>query len=110
MNRKLKRYLEEEERTVAKIAELQEHLKTLRIAKKQEEDSEIIRSIRSMKLDGRTLFNVLNGIQDGGIDIQTLLQEAENSALAEQDVDEEQEEETDAQDASESEEGNETEE
>ena len=33
MNRKLKRYLEEEEKTVAKIAELQEHLKTLRIAK-----------------------------------------------------------------------------
>lgn len=55
MNRKLKRYLEEEEKTVAKIAELQEHLKTLRIAKKQEEDTEIIRSIRGMKLDGRKI-------------------------------------------------------
>ena len=100
MNRKLKRYLEEEEKMVAKIAELQEHLKTLRIAKKQEEDTEIIRSIRGMKLDGRTLFHVLNGIQDGGIDIQELLKDAEEM----------QEDNTDALEASESEEENETEE
>ena len=112
MNRKLKRYLEEEEKTVAKIAELQEHLKTLRIAKKQEEDTEIIRSIRGMKLDGRTLFQVLNGIQDGGIDIQALLREAESHALMESEkaAEETQEDITDALDASESEDENETEE
>ena len=112
MNRKLKRYLEEEEKTVAKIAELQEHLKTLRIAKKQEEDTEIIRSIRGMKLDGRTLFHVLNGIQDGGIDIQELLKNAESRAISEAEAtsEEMQEDNTDALEASESEEENETEE
>ncbi len=108
MNRKLKRYLEEEEKTVAKIAELQEHLKTLRIAKKQEEDTEIIRSIRGMKLDGRTLFHVLNGIQDGGIDIQALLSEAESHTTT--GPEETQEDTADASDALESEDENETEE
>ena len=111
MNRKLKRYLEEEERTVAKIAELQDHLKTLRIAKKQEEDTEIIRSIRGMKLDGRTLFNVLNGIQDGGIDIQAFLREAESHSLMDEEMaaEEKQDENTDALKASESEDDDETE-
>ena len=115
MNRKLKRYLDEEERTVAKIAELQEHLKEVRMAKKQEEDTEIIRSIRGMKLDGRTLFSVLNGIQDGGVDLQALLQEAGNRSLAEEAEPEEDEtgsdnnEITDAVEASESEDENETE-
>ena len=116
MNRKLKRYLDEEERTVAKIAELQEHLKEVRMAKKQDEDTEIIRSIRGMKLDGRTLFSVLNGIQDGGVDVQALLQEAGNRSLAEETEPEEDEtgsddnEITDAAEASESEDENETEE
>lgn len=118
MNRKLKRYLDEEERTVAKIAELQEHLKEVRMAKKQEEDTEIIRSIRGMKLDGRTLFSVLNGIQDGGVDLQALLQEAGNRTLsedAESDLEgietgTKNDEITDAMTASESEDENETEE
>lgn len=117
MNRKLKRYLDEEERTVAKIAELQEHLKEVRIAKKQEEDTEIIRSIRGMKLDGRTLFSMLNGIQDGTIDLQDLLKEIGNLSLAEETPDtgddtegRQDEEDTDAMDASESEDEHETEE
>ena len=112
MNKKLKRYVEEEERTVAKITELQEHLKTLRIAKKQEEDAEIIRSIRSMKLDGRTLFNVLNGIQDGGVDVETLLRDASNHVLTEDTIsdDTEKNNTTDAKEASESEDENEKEE
>ena len=114
MNRKLKRYLDEEERTVAKIAELQEHLKEVRMAKKQEEDTEIIRSIRGMKLDGRTLFSVLNGIQDGGVDLQALLQEAGRTLaeepetdLKEAEADSDNEEIIDAVAASESEEENE---
>ena len=117
MNRKLKRYLDEEERTVAKIAELQEHLKEVRIAKKQEEDTEIIRSIRGMKLDGRALFSMLNGIQDGAIDLQDLLKEIGSLAFAEETPDSgdetegtQDEEDTDAMDASESEDEHETEE
>ena len=116
MNRKLKRYLDEEERTVAKIAELQEHLKEVRMAKKQEEDTEIIRSIRGMKLDGRTLFSVLNGIQDGGVNLQALLQEVGRTLAEEPETDlEEAEADSDNEEiidaiASESEEENETEE
>ena len=72
MNRKLKRLIEEEERTVAKIEELQSHLKDIRIARKQEEDTEIVRSIRTMKLGARDLFDLLSGIQEGSVSIETL--------------------------------------
>ena len=65
-----------------------------------------------MKLDGRTLFHVLNGIQDGGIDIQELLKDAESRAISEAEAtsEEMQEDNSDALEASESEEENETEE
>lgn len=72
MSRRLKRLIEEEERTTAKIEELQEHLKEIRIARKQEEDQEIVRSIRTMKLGARELLSLLNGIQDGSVSIETL--------------------------------------
>ena len=72
MNRKLKRLIEEEERTVAKIEEMQGHLKDIRIARKQEEDTEIVRSIRTMKLGARELFELLSGIQNGSVSIETL--------------------------------------
>jgi len=72
VNRKLKRLIEEEERTVAKIEELQGHLKDIRIARKQEEDTEIVRSIRTMKLGARELFELLSGIQNGSVSIETL--------------------------------------
>lgn len=70
MNKKLKRYLEEIDRTEEKIAELQGHLKNIRAAQKQEEDLEIVRSIRGMKLSGRDLFALLNGLQDGTLKIR----------------------------------------
>ena len=53
MNKKYKRYLDEIERTEAKIAELQEYLKITKAALKQEEELEMIKAIRSMKLKGR---------------------------------------------------------
>ena len=47
MNKKYKRYLDEIERTEAKIAELQEYLKITKAALKQEEELEMItQSIR----------------------------------------------------------------
>ena len=72
MSRRLKRLIEEEERTTAKIEELQEHLKEIKIARKQEEDQEIVRSIRTMKLGARALFSLLSGIQDGSVSIEAL--------------------------------------
>ena len=62
--------IEEEERTISRIAELQEYLKTIREQRKQEEDLEIIKSIRSMKLGARDLFDLVNGIQDGSVTME----------------------------------------
>ena len=66
-SRKLKRLIEEEEKTIARIAELQEYLKKIRETRKNEEDQEIIKSIRSMKLGARDLFDLLTAIQSGNL-------------------------------------------
>ena len=66
-SRKLKKLIEEEEKTLARIEELQEYLKKIREARKQEEDLVIIRSIRSMRLGARELMDLLNAIQDGNL-------------------------------------------
>ena len=70
MNKKYKRYLDEIERTEAKIAELQEYLKITKAALKQEEELEMIKAIRSMKLKGRDLFDVLNQMQNGNVSLE----------------------------------------
>ena len=70
MNKKLKRYLDEGERVETKIAELQEQLKGIHEAQKMEEDQEIVKSIRSMKLNGRELFSLLCGLQEGSMVIR----------------------------------------
>ena len=67
MNKRIKRYLDEIEKTEKKISELQQYLKGVQSALKQEENNEMIKSIRSMKLDSHQLFDLLNGIQDGSI-------------------------------------------
>lgn len=53
MGKKLQKYLDEAEKTEQQIAELEERLRTIRAAQKKEEDSEIIRAIRSTKMGGR---------------------------------------------------------
>lgn len=65
MNKKLNRLIEDEEITMAKIEELQKHLKDVRAARKQEEDQEIVRCVRARKLGSRALLELLEGIQDG---------------------------------------------
>lgn len=70
MNKKIKRYLDEIEKTEKKIVDLQQYLKGLRTALKQEENNEMIKSIRGMKLDSKELFDLLNGIQDGSVKFQ----------------------------------------
>ena len=66
-SRKLKRLIEEEEKTLARIEELQEYLGKIREARRNEEDIVIIRSIRSMRLGARELFSLLTAIQDGNL-------------------------------------------
>ena len=53
MNMKLKKILDDIQKTEDKIAELQEHLKRQNTLKQQMEDMEIIKSFRSMKLGSR---------------------------------------------------------
>ena len=72
MSKRLKRLIEDEERTIAKIEELQEHQKEIRIARKQEEDQEIVRSIRTMKLGARELLALISVIQYGSVSIEAL--------------------------------------
>ena len=51
MNMRLKKVLDDIQKTEDKILELQEYVKKLKIQKKQMEDAEIIKAIRSMKMD-----------------------------------------------------------
>ena len=70
MNRRLHRVLDEIRRTEQKIAEWLEHLKELKLLAEQLENQEIVKSIRSMKLDSRRMLALLEGIQDGTVSIQ----------------------------------------
>lgn len=65
MNKKLQKVLEEIEKTETKITQWQDHLKLLLIQKKQLEDTEILKSIRSMKLESWELLQVLEKLQKG---------------------------------------------
>lgn len=67
MGKKLQKYLDEAEKTEQQIAELEERLRTIRAAQKKEEDSEIIRAIRSTKMGGRELLALLDNIQAGNV-------------------------------------------
>ncbi len=67
MNTKLSRILDEIKRTEEKIAAWKEHLEELNIRKKQLEDAEIIKSIRSMKLESREMLTFLENIQNGTV-------------------------------------------
>lgn len=70
MSMKLKKILDDIQKTEDKIEELQEHLKRQNTLKQQMEDVEIIKSFRSMKLDSRELLVLLDGIQKGTVTIQ----------------------------------------
>lgn len=70
MNIKLCRILDEIKKTEERISAWQRHLEELNIRKKQLEDAEIIKSIRSMKLDSREMLVFLEGIQNGTVSIR----------------------------------------
>lgn len=67
MNRKLHRVLDEIQKTERKIAEWQEHLKELKLLAEQLENQEIVKTIRSMKLDSRRMLELLEGLQEGSV-------------------------------------------
>lgn len=60
MNRKIKKYLEEIDKTEKKMVELQAYLKGIKAALKEEENNEIIRSIRSKHYNSKELLEVLS--------------------------------------------------
>ena len=69
MNKRLRKCLDEEERVEKKISELKDHLKDVKAARKQEEDNAIVSSLRSKKLEGRELLELLDGIMSGDVEM-----------------------------------------
>lgn len=84
MNRKLHRVLEKIQRTEKKIAEWQEHLKELKLLAEQLENQEIVKTIRSMKLDSHRMLELLEGIQSGTVSIPLPEQEETKESSKEQ--------------------------
>ena len=89
MNVKLVRLLDEIQKTEEKIAAWQEHLKELNMRRKQMEDAEIIKGIRSMKLGSREMLALLDGIQDGTVSIRGMGSGSEADAVEKTGIDEE---------------------
>lgn len=67
LNKKLSRVLDDIQKTEEKIAVWQEHLRELNILRDQLEEKEIVKSFRSLKLEGRQMLEILEGIQNGTI-------------------------------------------
>lgn len=84
MGKKLQKYLDEAEKTEQQIAELEERLRTIRAAQKKEEDSEIIRAIRSTKMGGRELLALLDNIQAGNVTFLTAANKTSEEAETEE--------------------------
>lgn len=84
MNRKLHRVLEEIQRTERKISEWQEHLKELKLLAEQLENQEIVKTIRSMRLDSHRMLELLEGIQNGTVSIPLPEQEETGKNCMEQ--------------------------
>lgn len=70
MNVKLNRLLDEIQRTEEKIAVWQERLNVLNERRKQMENEEIVKSIRSMRLGSREMLALMEGIRNGTVSIQ----------------------------------------
>ena len=66
MNKKIKKYLDEIAKTEKKIADLQQYLRGVQAALKQEEDNEMIRCIRGMKMDNNQLYDPVERDESGG--------------------------------------------
>ena len=69
MNRKIRKYLKEEDQIDKKIAELLSQKADLEVARGLEEEKEILKAIRSMKLDKHELADLLDGLQSGEVSL-----------------------------------------
>ncbi len=83
MNKKLHRVLDEIQKTEEKIVAWQEHLGELNVQKEMLEDAEIIKSVRSMRLNSRELLSVLEGVQNGTVILSEKPEMADDSGSAE---------------------------
>ena len=83
-SKKQRRLIEEEEKALKKISELQDYVKELREARKKEEDVEILRTLRSLKLGAWDLYNLLTGIQDGTVIMETLPKAPDQEDISEE--------------------------
>lgn len=90
MNKRIEKYLEEIEKTEKKISDLQVYLKGIKSSLKEEEEKEMVRSIRSMNLDRSDLLSFLQGLQDGSVTFQVNQKEdREISEMVKTDMDKE---------------------
>ena len=69
MNKRIRKCLREEDQIDKKIAELLSQKADLEVARGQEEDKEIIKIIRGMKLEKHELADLLEGLQSGEISL-----------------------------------------
>ena len=69
MNKRIRKCLREEDQIDKKIAELLSHKADLEVARGQEEEKEIIRIIRGMKLEKHDLADLLDGLKSGEISL-----------------------------------------
>ena len=83
MNKKLHRVLDEIQKTEEKIAAWQEHLGELNVQREMLEDAEIIKSVRSMRLNSRELLSVLEGVQNGTVILSEKSEMTEDSGSTE---------------------------
>lgn len=67
MSKRLNRVLNDIQKTEEKIAVWQEHLRGLNTLREQLEEQEILKCFHSLKLEGRQMLAVLEGIQNGTI-------------------------------------------
>ena len=69
MNKRIRKCLREEDQIDKKIAELLSQKADLEVARGQEEEKEMIRIIRGMKLDKHDLADLLDGLKSGEISL-----------------------------------------
>ena len=69
MNKRIRKCLREEDQIDKKIAELLSQKADLEVARGQEEEKEIIRIIRGMKLEKHDLADLLDGLKSGEISL-----------------------------------------
>lgn len=85
MNKRIRKCLREEDLIDKKIAELLSQKADLEVARGQEEEKEIIRIIRDMKLEKHELADLLEGLKSGEISLlrnEDFLDEDSGSGVA----------------------------